>query len=145
MGLGVYPCHKDGHNGYVNIFTKPDPVIQRLVALGFDRVAATHLSRRGTVVDIASDTMLCQRGERGTQAFLLLEGEANVVTDSGVISVGPGAVIGELATLDPHRTRNATVVTSTATRVLVFDVATFRFLAQRDDLRARLAPERAAA
>lgn len=145
MAQGVYACPNDGHTGHVNIFTKPDPVVQRLVALRFDRAAAIHLSRSGTVVDLPADTTLCRHGERGTQAFLLLDGHAQVLTDHGLIQVGPGDVVGELATLDPHRTRNATVVTTTATRVLVFDVATYRFLAQQDDLRSRLAPERAAA
>lgn len=129
----------------MSLFTKPDPVVVRLEALGFDRVAATKLSRSGTAVHLAADTMLCREGERGTQAFLLLDGEAQVLAVDGVVSVGPGSVIGELATLDPHRTRNATVVASGPVRVLVFDVATFRFLAQRDDLHGRLAPERQAA
>ncbi len=89
-------------------------------------------------------TVLCRAGERGTQAFLLLEGEAQVEAGDAVITVGPGEVIGELATLDFRRTRNATVTTTTAVRVLVFDVGTYRFLADQDDLRARLAPDRAA-
>ena len=54
-------------------------------------------------------------------------------------------MVGELATLDPHRTRNATVVAAGPIEVLVFDVATYRALARLDDLRSRLAPERVAA
>jgi CRP-like cAMP-binding protein len=61
------------------------------------------------------------------------------------VTVGAGDVVGELATLDPHRTRNATVVAAGPIEVLVYDVATYRSLAQVDDLRSRLAPARVAA
>ena len=122
-----------------------DPIAVRLEELGLNRAAASRLSRSGTVIDMCPGTVLCRAGERGTQAFLLITGEAEVRTTDAVIPVGPGAVIGELATLDPHRTRNATVTTTTSVRVLVFDVSTYRFLADQEDLRARLAPDRAAA
>ena len=62
------------------------------------------------------------------------------------LGFGPDpAIIGELATLDPHRTRNATVVARTPLRVLVYDVVTYRSLAEHADLRERLTPYRAAA
>ncbi len=100
---------------------------------------------QGTVVDLRPDTVLCRQGERGTQAFLLIDGQAEVRTDDAVIEVGPGDVVGEIATLDPTKTRNATVTTTGPTRVLVFDVGTYRYLADQANLRARLAPDRAAA
>ena len=61
------------------------------------------------------------------------------------VMVGAGDVVGELATLDSHRRRNATVVAAGPIKVLVYDVRTYRALAQVDDLRSRLVPERAAA
>ena len=67
------------------------------------------------------------------------------MTDNGVITVGPGAVIGELATLDPSLVRNATVVTTSPVLVLVYDVRTYRAMARKDDLRTTLVPERVAA
>ena len=70
--------------------------------------------------------MLCEEGERGTQAFLLLEGEVDVRLPDATLRVGAGAVIGELATLDHRRTRNATVVAAGPIEVLVYDVATYR-------------------
>lgn len=124
---------------------RPDPIVTRLETLGFSRAAASRLSHHGTVVDLGPGATLCRAGERGTQAFLLLGGEAVVQAKDADIGVGPGAAIGELATLDPHRLRNATVTTTTQARVLVFDVATYRSLADQADLRPRLAPERAAA
>lgn len=124
---------------------RQDPIVTRLETLGFSRAAASRLSRHGTVVDLAPGVALCHAGERGTQAFVLLSGDALVQTDHAEIKVGPGDAIGEIATLDPHRVRNATVTTTTRVRVLVFDVTTYRSLAAQDDLRPRLAPERVAA
>lgn len=128
------------------LLRRPDPIAVRLESLHLDRGAATTLSRQGTVVDLATGTILCRAGERGTQAFLLLDGAAEVLTTDGrSIEIGAGDVVGELATLDPHLTRNATVTTTSPVRVLVFDVATFRFLAQQDGLRQHLVPDRVAA
>jgi CRP-like cAMP-binding protein len=93
-----------------------DPVALKLEGLGIAKAAASRLSRSGTLLDLAAGT-----------------------------TVGPGAVVGEVATLDPHRTRNATVVAHTPLVVLVFDVRTFRSIAQDEDLRDRLAPLRTAA
>jgi CRP-like cAMP-binding protein len=128
------------------LLRRPDPIAVRLEALRLERAAAATLSRQGTVVDLAAGTVLCRQGERGTQAFVLLDGAAEVVTAEGrTIEIGAGDVVGELATLDPHLTRNATVTATTPLRVLVYDVATFRFLAQQDGLRQHLVPDRVAA
>jgi len=87
------------------------------------------------------------RGHPAVSLLRIAELGAEAGLPDGVLNVvtGPGDVVGELATLDPYRTRNATVTTSSPVRVLVFDVGTFRYLAQQDDLRARLAPRRVAA
>lgn len=119
-----------------------DPVARRVARLGIEDEPALRLSLAGTLLDISAGTVLCREGERGTQAFLLLEGTAQVLTREGVIQVGPGEVVGEIATLDPHRTRNASVVAATDLTVLVYDVATYRSLARVEDLRPRLAPSR---
>ncbi|MEX2294189.1 MAG: cyclic nucleotide-binding domain-containing protein [Acidimicrobiales bacterium] len=127
------------------MIARRDPIAQRLTHLGIDRRPAGVLSTRGTVLDLGPGRVLCREGERGTQAFLLVEGTAEVATATSVIAIGPGDVVGELATLDPGRSRNATVTTTSPTRVIVFDAGTYRFLAAREDLRARLAPVRTAA
>jgi CRP-like cAMP-binding protein len=121
---------------------RTDPVAAHLERLGLSADQAARIGQGGTPLDLAPGTVLCTRGERGTQAFLILEGTANVLTDEGVITVGPGDVVGELATLDPKRTRNATVVAESALEVLVYDVATFRSLARDEDLVPVLAPAR---
>ena len=126
-------------------FRTRDPIATRLVALGVPASAADRLSSGGTLLDLPAGTVLCTQGERGTQAFLLIDGEAAVHTATGTITLGPGEVIGEIAALDSTRHRNADVMTATPVSVLVFDLATFRSLATAHDLRARLVPERTAA
>jgi CRP-like cAMP-binding protein len=122
-----------------------DLVTHRLEELGFPRDAARRLSATGTLLHLDAGYVLCREGERGTQAFLLLEGEAEVRVGEESVLVGAGEVVGELATLDPHRRRNATVLANGPVEVLVYDVKTYRSLAEVDDLRSRLAPTRAAA
>ena len=121
-----------------------DPVAHQLLRLGVMPSAADRLSKGGTLLDLPAGTELCTEGERGTQAFFLLEGTAHVLLGDGVVEIGPGEVTGELAALDPHRTRNASVVAHTDVLVLVYDVPTFRSLADDEDLREVLAPTRAA-
>ena len=123
---------------------RPDPIVRQLAGLGIPRRQAEDLARYGTPITVPAGTVLCTEGERGLQAFLLLAGEAQVHTAERVIPVGPGEVLGELATLDHRRTRNATVVAHTEVEVLVFDARTYRSLASVDALHARLVPARAA-
>ena len=128
------------------MFFRPrDPVATQLVALGLPSAAADRLSSAGTLLHLRAGTTLCTEGERGTQAFVMVEGEASVHTANGVVTLGPGEVVGEIAALDSTRHRNADVVTATPATVLVFDLATFRSLATSDDLKSRLAPVRTAA
>jgi CRP-like cAMP-binding protein len=129
----------------MTLLRRPDPVAATLEGLGIAKAAAARLSRSGTLLDLDAGSTLCEEGERGTQAFLILEGTADVLTAGGVVTVGPGDVVGEQATLDPRRTRNATVVAHTPLVVLVFDVRTYRAIAEDVALRDRLVPQRTAA
>jgi CRP-like cAMP-binding protein len=122
-----------------------DHVAHRLEGLGFPADSARQLSMGGTLLHLDAGAVLCEAGERGTQAFLLLEGEVDVQLSTTTVRVEAGAVIGELATLDHRRTRNATAVAAGPVEVLVYDVATYRALAQLDGLRPHLAPQRTAA
>lgn len=120
-----------------------DPVVTQLRLLGLSTSAARRLAQAGTPIDLRAGTTLCTKGQPGQEAFLLLEGEATVDLGDRVVRVGPGAVIGEMATLDPFARRNATVVADGPCLVLVYDVRTFRSLASTD-LREVLVPDRAA-
>jgi CRP-like cAMP-binding protein len=121
--------------------TTSDPLTTKLRSLGFSGSAASRLARAGTPIDLAAGTALTVKGERGAEAFLLLEGEALVDLGTREVRVGPGSVVGELATLDPRARRNATVRTTTPALVLVYDVQTFRALAA-GDLHDVLVPQR---
>lgn len=120
-----------------------DPFVDALRAIGFSQSAAVRLSRNGTPVDLDAGVALTTEGELGAEAFLLVEGEALVELPTGDVRVGPGAVIGEIAALDPKVRRTATVRTVGRCLVLVYDVQTFRSLAA-GDLHPVLAPDRAA-
>lgn len=121
---------------------RTDPIAHQLASLGFARAAAEQLSHGGTIIAVAAGGTLCREGERGLEAFLILDGEAQVLLADRVVPVGPGEVVGELAALDRTRTRNATVVAGTDLLVLVFDVRTFGALADVPALRSALRPER---
>jgi CRP/FNR family cyclic AMP-dependent transcriptional regulator len=121
-----------------------DPLTTTLRSLGFSESAARRLARAGTPIDVDGGVALTTKGERGEEAFLIVEGEVIVDLGDRTVTVGPGQVIGEIAALDPFARRNATVRTSGRTLVLVYDVQTFRSLAATD-LQPLLVPERTAA
>jgi CRP-like cAMP-binding protein len=122
---------------------REDPVAVTLQGAGLPVEAARRLSQAGTLLHIKAGTELCTLGELGAEAFVLVEGEAVVHLPDRDIVVEPGAVIGEIAALDPHVRRTATVVTTTPCSVLAYDVRTFRSLAA-SDLHDVLVPARAA-
>ena len=126
------------------MFSPQDPVIAQLRSLGMPLSAARRLSQAGTPIDLPAGATLCTKGDVGQEAFLILEGEATVDLGDRVVQVGPGDVVGEMATLDPFARRNATVHADGPCLVLVYDVRTFRSLASTD-LRDVLVPDRRAA
>jgi len=53
------------------------------------------------VLDAAAGTVLTHRGESGDELFLILDGTANVhLSDEKSVSLGPGAIFGEMSLLD---------------------------------------------
>ena len=124
--------------------TAIDPVDVIVDIHGVTRRDAEKLTAAATVLEIEPGRVLCREGERGLEAFLLISGEAVVHTADGPVTLGPGAVFGELAALDGRRVRNATVVISEPAEVAVFDVRTFRALAEAAPFSTLLAPKRAA-
>lgn len=122
-----------------------DPVTEILEGLDLPHDVATRLASTGTLVRLPAGTTLCTEGERGLQAFVILDGEAQVRARDGVVMIGPGSVVGELATLDRTRTRNATVIATDDVEALVYDVRTFADLADDPTLRTHLTPRGLAA
>ncbi len=83
--------------------------------------AARHVDDR----TIAAGTALMTEGEFGHEAFLIVEGRADVlIQGEKVAEVGPGEFVGEMAMLD-HRPRSATVVAQTPMTVLIIGPGEF--------------------
>ncbi|MDP1794432.1 MAG: cyclic nucleotide-binding domain-containing protein [Acidimicrobiales bacterium] len=124
------------------LIRRKDPIVVALEAAGLSSNNARRLATAGTPVTVESGFPLCREGESGTQAFVLVDGEAVVKLQNGDRIAGPGEVLGEMAVLAPSSTRMADVETTTRSTVLVFDVRTFRGLAE--SLGDVLSPARAA-
>jgi CRP-like cAMP-binding protein len=118
-----------------------DPVIIALEAAGLDADVAARLAANGTPMQVAAGFDLCEEGEFGREAFVLVSGAAVVRYRGTERELQIGEVFGELAVLNPTQRRNATITTTKPSVVLVFDVRTFRVLAGEI---SELAPERAA-
>ncbi|QGG95884.1 cyclic nucleotide-binding domain-containing protein [Actinomarinicola tropica] len=87
-----------------------------------------EIDKLTTEVTLAPGTVLVDQGEIGREAFVILEGEAEVqVDDTVVATVGPGACVGEIALLDGGP-RSASVVALTEVTALVLDPREFRSL-----------------
>jgi CRP-like cAMP-binding protein len=76
-------------------------------------------------VTIPAGKVLCEQGSIGREAFVLVDGTAEVRRNKKkVASIGPGTCVGELALLD-HGPRTASVIASTDMTVLVIGVREF--------------------
>ena len=91
----------------------------------------------GTIADLAgllrprelpSRTVVARRGAAGDCMFFIVSGEVEIQLEPKPVRLGRGHFFGEMA-LVTGATRNATVVTTAATRLLVLDIADFRALA----------------
>ena len=77
-------------------------------------------------VTIPAGKTLCEQGAVGREAFVIVEGTAEVRRNKKkVAEIGPGTCVGELALLD-HRPRTASVIATTDLTVLVIGVARVR-------------------
>ena len=76
-------------------------------------------------VTIPSGKVLCEQGSIGREAFVLVDGTAEVRRNKKkVASIGAGTCVGELALLD-HGPRTASVIATTDMTVLVIGVREF--------------------
>jgi CRP-like cAMP-binding protein len=77
------------------------------------------VAKATTELTVPAGHVLTDQGQTGREAFVLLDGSATVRRNGKkVATLGPGAVVGELALLD-HGPRTATVTTDTETRLFV--------------------------
>ena len=91
----------------------------------------------GTIADLAgllrprelpSRSVVARRGAPGDCMFFIVSGEVEIQLEPNPVRLGRGHFFGEMA-LVTGAARNATVVTTASTRLLVLDIADFRALA----------------
>ena len=96
------------------------PAVVAAVESALERSLSTAIMRGGAkprIRSIAEGETLVRQGEPGTEVYLILDGMFVVeVDDQEVAEIGPGAVVGELASLR-NGTRTATLRARTAGRV----------------------------
>ena len=83
------------------------------------------VARASDEVDLAAGRALCEQGSIGREAFIILDGTAEVRRNGRkVATLGTGSTFGELALLD-HGPRTATVTAVTDLKVLVIGAREF--------------------
>jgi CRP/FNR family transcriptional regulator, cyclic AMP receptor protein len=71
--------------------------------------------------DVHAGDILCEQGESGTDAFVIVEGDVAVFfNDKQIAEIGPGEVVGELS-VERGGIRTATLKAMTPVRALVVD------------------------
>lgn len=81
---------------------------------------------------LPAGTVLVTEGELGDQAFILIDGTADVSTSGGyVATLGAGDLVGEMALLDRSQPRSATVTARTDVTAFVVDPRSFEQLLTR--------------
>jgi voltage-gated potassium channel len=101
------------------------------------QVPLFHDVGAGTIADLANllrprelppRSVVAKRGSAGDCMFFIVDGEVEIQVEPRPVRLGGGDFFGEMA-LVTGAARNATVVTTIATRLLVLDIADFRALA----------------
>jgi CRP-like cAMP-binding protein len=83
------------------------------------------VARASDQVDLAEGRALCEQGSIGREAFIILDGKAEVKRNGRkVATLSAGDCFGELALLD-HGPRTATVTATTPLKVLVIGAREF--------------------
>ena len=109
------------------------------VRAGLARADRELLGRVADELDVEPGAVLMHEGGFGGEAFLVLRGAVEVRKGGEVVAeLGPGEVVGELAVVSESRRRNATVVVTEPTRVLVLHPRAYRSLRDRPALRRLL-------
>ena len=97
-----------------------------------------HIVSRGAEASYPAGSLLMARGDRSNELMLVIEGTVTVERPGRRLSLGPGALIGEIEVLDPGAARMATITAETDVRcaVVTRDVLLASF---EEDPRAALA------
>lgn len=82
--------------------------------------------KAGDEILMTAGTLIVDQGQMGREAFVLLDGEVTVRRNGRkVVTLGPGAVVGELSLLD-HGPRTASVICDTDCTLFVLDQRHFQ-------------------
>lgn len=106
------------------MFLKRDARIDAIVDLdlfaGLDRKQLATIASLSTQVTLPAGSVLCRRGERGREAFILVEGTVAVsIEDEAIAVLRPGSVFGEMSLLDgTPRVANVTATSQVSVLVL---------------------------
>jgi CRP-like cAMP-binding protein len=106
------------------VFTKRDARIDANADLdlfaGLDRKQLATIASLSTPVTLPAGSVLCRRGERGREAFILIEGSVAVsIEDEAIAVLRPGSVFGEMSLLDGSpRVANVTATSQVTVLVL---------------------------
>ncbi|MDR3458440.1 MAG: cyclic nucleotide-binding domain-containing protein [Verrucomicrobiae bacterium] len=93
---------------------------------------ADLFAHQSDTLNLAPGETLFRQGDAGDAMFVVLEGTLQVlVGDKVVENATRGAIIGEMALIDPAP-RNATVVAVAAARLVKVDQRRFHFLIQQN-------------
>lgn len=80
---------------------------------------------------VAAGQFIFQVGEPGNCAYVLLEGEAEVLVNGAVVEhAGPGSLLGEMALIE-HRGRSASARATSDCKLVAIDERRFLFLVQQ--------------
>ena len=112
------------------------PALVTTVETALERELSAQIMQGGEkpkLRTIKEGQLLMEQGELGHELYLLLDGVLAVEVDGEVLSeVGPGAILGERAIIEPEGRRTATLRALTRSRVAVADTSQI----DRDKLRA---------
>ena len=98
---------------------------------GFGQCGARDLRRiehLATAVTVPAGRVLAHHGEVGRECFIVLDGEIDVDVNGRLHTLGPGALLGEVALLAPGGRRTATITALTDVTLFVFTRTEFRAL-----------------
>jgi CRP-like cAMP-binding protein len=86
------------------------------------------LALRADEVDVKPGRLVCRKGDRGNELYVIEEGTAKVVRDEQYLDeLGPGDFFGEMGVLD-DAPRNANVVATTPLTLIILSGPTLRKL-----------------
>jgi len=88
---------------------------------------------------VAAGETVCTQGASAHEAYLVVHGEVDVITDGRPMAIlGPGSIVGEVALL-VNEPRMSTVIARSATDLLVLDEPAFATLLDQPEVSRQLA------